>query len=467
MLIFSIKIDMINIKGEYMKNIGTASKIRGVDDDFSHIRQGFTLGELTIALVVITLVVCVTLPITLGKMKKVDYTSYWMGYNTMINISKEILPNLFSNRSDCAAEIDGVCYSKAFTPEGVSNAECEASKDELGLKNCASGQAYGYDADYWAGAAKVCGGAGNIPMEYDVQHKIVPYIFKSDDFAELSRYVFDSDKIAALGLNVYNISGGGIDDHVLLYFNTELMMSNTSQTYNYFNIDGSQVTMPPPLYAMESPRFYNDLQSLNFLEEYAQVICILDKAPDLCTAVKQEFNIASANCDVSTDTVKTAATSGNFAGITPHLVFQNGLKMYIGLNYGDLTELSDAEDENDREGYLVYLDVNGDSGKGKLWEDVFPFYLLRSGKLLAGYREESPAGGNNAEHLSVNVIYDSYSGGNREVKLLMSDTNFRNAACATGYIKSNKYCDGREQYDLCKKDYHDCRMIIKEPLKIF
>ena len=174
-------------------------------------------------------------------------------------------------------------------------------------------------------------------------------------------------------------------------------MSNTSQTYNYFNIDGSQVTMPPPLYAMESPRFYNDLRSLNFLEEYAQVICILDKAPDLCTAVKQEFNIASANCDVSTDTVKTAATSGNFAGITPHLVFQNGLKMYIGLNYGDLTELSDAEDENDREGYLVYLDVNGDSGKGKLWEDVFPFYLLRSGKLLAGYREESPAGGNNAD----------------------------------------------------------------------
>ena len=415
-------------------------------------------------MVVITLVVCVTLPITLSKMKKVDYISYWMGYNTMINISQEILPNIMSTRTDCAVEIDGVCYSQAFTPEGLSNAECEAAKDELELPNCFSGQAYGYDVDYWAGAARVCGGAGNIPMESDLQNKILPYFFKLDNLG--IRYVFDSDKIAALGLNIYNINGGGVD-HISLYVNSELMMSHSLSTYEYVKIDDSQVSMPPIFITKEIQRYYNDIEPLSFIEEAPQVICILDEAPNLCEEVKQKYSTVSGDCSVTPQTVRTAATNGDLSGITPHIVFQNGLKMYIGLNYGDLSELSDAEEENDRKGFLVYMDVNGDSGEGKLWEDVFPFYLLKSGKILAGYREDTPSGGNNRDHLSVNVIYDSYTGDTREVKLLMSDANFRSAACATGYIKSAKYCGDKVQYDICKDVTHDCRMIVKEPIKIF
>ena len=64
--------------------------VGGGRDSLSPNRQGFTLGELVIAMVVITLVVCVTLPITLSKMKKVDHVAYWMGYDLMKNISPRL-----------------------------------------------------------------------------------------------------------------------------------------------------------------------------------------------------------------------------------------------------------------------------------------------------------------------------------------------------------------------------------------
>ena len=143
------------------------------------------------------------------------------------------------------------------------------------------------------------------------------------------------------------------------------------------------------------------------------------------------------------------------------------MRLYIGSNYGEIAELSDTEDASDKNGFVVYVDVNGKSGHGKLWEDVFPFYLLESGKIIPAYNDVTPAGGNNMDHLKVNVVYDDYSGPNRALKLLMKDANFRSAACAVGYVKSEKYCDGKVQYDLCKDIVRDCRMIVKEPVKMF
>ena len=64
-------------------------------------------------------------------------------------------------------------------------------------------------------------------------------------------------------------------------------------------------------------------------------------------------------------------------------------------------------------------------------------------------------------------MYDVFEGGKREVRLLLKDANFRRAACTTGYIKSAKYCGDKVQYDICKDVTHDCRMIVKEPIKIF
>ena len=59
--------------------------------------------------------------------------------------------------SSCAVEIGSLCLTAPFTPTPMTKAECEAQKDELGIKNCR------YDQDYWAGAVKQCGGVSKMP----------------------------------------------------------------------------------------------------------------------------------------------------------------------------------------------------------------------------------------------------------------------------------------------------------------
>ena len=60
--------------------------------------------------------------------------------------------------SSCAFEVNGTCYTAPFTPEKpLTKAECEAQKDNLGIKACY------YEQDYWAGAVKQCGGVSKMP----------------------------------------------------------------------------------------------------------------------------------------------------------------------------------------------------------------------------------------------------------------------------------------------------------------
>uniref|UniRef100_UPI0040272632 hypothetical protein n=1 Tax=Candidatus Scatousia sp. TaxID=3085663 RepID=UPI0040272632 len=65
--------------------------------------------------------------------------------------------------SSCAIELDGgKCFGAPFTPKPLTRAECEAQKDELGIKGCY------FDDDYWAGAVKQCGGVNNLPTMADL-----------------------------------------------------------------------------------------------------------------------------------------------------------------------------------------------------------------------------------------------------------------------------------------------------------
>ena len=59
--------------------------------------------------------------------------------------------------SSCAFEVNGTCYTAPFTPTPLTKAECEAQKDELGIKDCY------HEQDYWAGAVKQCGGVSKMP----------------------------------------------------------------------------------------------------------------------------------------------------------------------------------------------------------------------------------------------------------------------------------------------------------------
>ena len=59
--------------------------------------------------------------------------------------------------SSCAFEVNGTCYTAPFTPTPMTKAECEAQKNDLGIKGCY------WAEDYWAGAVKQCGGVSKMP----------------------------------------------------------------------------------------------------------------------------------------------------------------------------------------------------------------------------------------------------------------------------------------------------------------
>ncbi len=185
---------------------------------------------------------------------------------------------------------------------------------------------------------------------------------------------------------------------------------------------------------------------------------------DFCQKIKENYNTKATNCSAAAIDVDTT----NFRGKSPHITLANGLMLYIA-EFDTIEEISDSNDEKDRQGFILFIDVDGSTGKSTLYEDVFPYYLTVSGKVIPGYKDSTGnhSGAANKDHLSMNVIYDNYSGNNREIKLLMKDSNFKRAACTTGYVRSSKYCDGNVQYNLCKKQEHDCRFIINKPWKVF
>ena len=75
---------------------------------------------------------------------------------------------------DCVVEIDGLCITKtAFIPTPVTQTECEANKDKWGVAGCTA------DIDYFAGAAKQCGGVSKMATEEDLV-AIANYIYSTD-----------------------------------------------------------------------------------------------------------------------------------------------------------------------------------------------------------------------------------------------------------------------------------------------
>ena len=61
----------------------------------------------------------------------------------------------------CYIELsDGTCFTKPFKPDPLTRAECEQLKDDLGIDDCPY-----FNYDYWAGAAKACGGVSKMPTK--------------------------------------------------------------------------------------------------------------------------------------------------------------------------------------------------------------------------------------------------------------------------------------------------------------
>ena len=115
--------------------------------------------------------------------------------------------------SGCAFEVGSKCYTAVFTPKPLTKAECEAEKENLGIKYC------NFDDDYWAGAVKQCGGVSKMPTMDDLG-KLASQLYKGNPtinaYRDYSNLQWDQDAATALGFtspNFYLWSGEEPNSH--------------------------------------------------------------------------------------------------------------------------------------------------------------------------------------------------------------------------------------------------------------
>lgn len=101
--------------------------------------------------------------------------------------------------ADCQATLDNL-YAVSYTP--LSKSECDSLKIRLGINKCIGG------TDYWAGAAKACEGADNMPTP-DELTKLAQCMYNQSSFA-LAIYGKRNDSyLEELGIST--------DDHVFVW----------------------------------------------------------------------------------------------------------------------------------------------------------------------------------------------------------------------------------------------------------
>ena len=142
--------------------------------------------------------------------------------------------------SSCAIEIDEKCFGAPFTSTPMTKAECEAQKDDLGIKEC------NYDYDYWAGAVKQCGGVQNLPTLADLG-KIASAIYKGNPSVGAKETVinltYESGTATSLGLpepTFYLWSGEESSEATAYYrsFNSTTTYSTNNSSEDYRNNSG-------------------------------------------------------------------------------------------------------------------------------------------------------------------------------------------------------------------------------------
>ncbi len=454
----------------------------------------FTLPEIVVSMVVMAIVAAVAIPITKDKLAKVDYATYYLGYRVAQTIATDVLPEIWQQLIDdnngqqhCVSVIDGVCITKKlFKPTGykwdplscsslgsTTNAEDNAFKEKYGINYCLN-----HSSDYWAGAVATCGGIDNIPTEEQAL-KVVSYLYDNKliytggsldwECPESSNNgtptaCRNNDKIADLGYNVISST-----DSLLLW--------NSKESYD----DAGTFSIEPRHLIVNTS-----------LRDFANIhaFCVAGDIEDndytdiLQRAMSNTLTISDKNITIVTSvaSVQAAAASdtGNFSSLKPHVTLSNGVKIYIGSDYGEIDILNDSVDENDREGFVIYIDVDGNNNRCRLYEDVYPFYLVKSGKIIPAFKDGVKAGANSEESLAFNLHADKFdASGNRLSKLLTANTqgdddpkSFRAVACTAGYVTSTKYCgvdpktitvDGINCHT---SETADCRIKVKSPIRI-
>lgn len=204
----------------------------------------------------------------------------------------------------------------------------------------------------------------------------------------------------------------------------------------------------------------------------------------ICGPLAYFMSSKNENCDNSSaaKALNKMLTQNDFSNdndvvaYRPDFVAANGMKFYntngkikvsgktnyiLPLNIGTATET---------DGYIIFVDIDGDRGDSHLWEDIFPFYITTYGKVIPAWKDDtglstvSPStdpGAKSKELLQASV-YEFYSN-----TYPVKSVSYQKAACNAGTIKGD-YCDDIEQVTACMTTTDkqaDCSVKIIVPIR--
>lgn len=176
-----------------------------------------------------------------------------------------------------------------------------------------------------------------------------------------------------------------------------------------------------------------------------------------------------------------------FADKDPDIILRNGMYLYnvsqdpkkIDILDGNsknikYTDASGTEIDIDEWGYTLYIDIDGvRGGEGRLWEDVFPFYVTLSGTVIPAYDMDNAglSGGDSKLHLQTSVYDEFTDGSGRHTQWITKSKTFKESACAMGYVNpATRYCSTAPAVagnPSCTQEDHDCRLKTIMPVKFF
>lgn len=204
-----------------------------------------------------------------------------------------------------------------------------------------------------------------------------------------------------------------------------------------------------------------------------------------CELFETYVNISGTFCDGDL----IADNTTDFSGKKPDITLRNGIKLYnlsssdaaaiselesiAGIDPSNMTD-SVAKEYYEQAGYIVYADIDGKNGDSKLWEDVYPFYITLSGKVIPLFDKDNPgqSGADSKKHLEVSVSRRKFQ--QRGIVWILKSVPFQQAACTAGYVSQNApYC---KNYGLtidnnCQTNvnprYSPCKIKPIKPIGLF
>lgn len=185
-----------------------------------------------------------------------------------------------------------------------------------------------------------------------------------------------------------------------------------------------------------------------------------------------------------------AANTTDFSDITEDIILRNGMKIYnasqnpdsiadlVGNDTGGTVTKTDGTTfDTNIAGYTLYVDIDGSSGESKLWEDVFPFYVTLSGKVIPAYKTDSLGefGGDSRYYMETSIQVDAMSSVGATQYWLLKSKSFKESACKAGYVGQNTmYCSRHDVTNpavtkdtICSQEQNSCSVKKVSPIRGF